>query len=427
MTLISNQVPEAFDLDFKSEMYGGSDRDKRDAATDVAALANTSGGLIVAGIEEDDQARAAKASGVALVEADERRIRQIVGSQVVPMPVIDVFRVEDPARPGHGFVLIAVARSPLAPHAVMVNEGLRYPRRNGATTRYLSEPEVAAAYRERFAAVHRQSDRAREIEVDAVGRLSTADDQVWVVTSLVPDLAGELALDQAALSTARAELVNRRPLIMPSSLAWGQVSVGPRRLLADGSLNSGRTARWLSADLHADGAGVFAAHALRPTSGPAASGTGAPEPRNVVADSVVNGILSGLRFLARHARDRTAAGGNALVRSQLYPVSQQQPLELCQYQGGFINTLGTRAITDAAPVPERAAPLDALADDGPGLVSAAYLLANDIFQGFGYAEAAQLTRDGALRLPYWNPDWQPHLQQWADSVGIGTTRDTLPG
>ena len=203
MTLISNQVAEAFDLDFKSEMYGSSDRDKRDAATDVAALANTAGGLIIGGIAEDDQARAAAAPGVALSDADERRIRQIVASQVVPMPVIDVMRVEDPARPGHGLVLIAVPRSPLAPHAVIVNEGLRYPRRNGATTRYLSEPEVAAAYRERFAAAHRQADRAREIEADALDRLAVADDQVWVVTSLVPDLPGELVIDQAALSAAR--------------------------------------------------------------------------------------------------------------------------------------------------------------------------------------------------------------------------------
>jgi hypothetical protein len=46
MTLISNQVAEAFDLDFKSEMHGSSDRDKRDAATD-AALANTAGGLLI--------------------------------------------------------------------------------------------------------------------------------------------------------------------------------------------------------------------------------------------------------------------------------------------------------------------------------------------------------------------------------------------
>ncbi len=169
MALISNQVPEAFDLDFKSEMYGPTDKDRRDAATDVAALANTAGGLLVLGIEEDDQARATAAPGLELSEADERRIRQIVGSQVVPMPVLDVLRVEDPDRPGYGLVLIAVPRSPLAPHAVVVNDGLRYPRRNGATTRYLSEPEVADAYRERFARPRRQADRAREIEADALG------------------------------------------------------------------------------------------------------------------------------------------------------------------------------------------------------------------------------------------------------------------
>ena len=109
MALISNRVPEAFDLDFKSEMYGPTDRDRRDAATDVAALANTAGGLLVLGIDEDDQARATAAPGLELSEADERRIRQIVGSQVVPMPVLDVLRVEDPDRSGHGLVLIVVS------------------------------------------------------------------------------------------------------------------------------------------------------------------------------------------------------------------------------------------------------------------------------------------------------------------------------
>src|SRR6266700_1804252 len=169
MTLISDRVPEAFDLDFKSEMYGPTDRDRRDAATDVAALANTAGGLLILGIEEDSQARATAAPGLTLSEADERRIRQIVGSQVVPMPQIDVLRVEDPNRLGRGLVLVAIPRSPLAPHAVVVNDGLRYPRRNGATTRYLSEPEVADAYRQRFARPRRQADRAREIEADALG------------------------------------------------------------------------------------------------------------------------------------------------------------------------------------------------------------------------------------------------------------------
>lgn len=264
LTLISNQVSEAFDLDFKSELYGSSDRDKRDAATDVAALANTAGGLLILGIEEDDQARACAAPGVVLSDAEERRIRQIVGSNVVPMPVIDVLRVQDPASPGHGLILIAVPRSPLAPHAVLVNEGLRYPKRNGAATRYLSEPEVADAYRGRFASVHRQEDRAGEIEADALSRLATTDDQAWIVVSLVPDLAGELAVDQTALAAARTELLAQCPLILPTGLSWTRVNIGRRRLLADGTSGNARLSRYLSADLHGDGAAVFAAFVLNP-------------------------------------------------------------------------------------------------------------------------------------------------------------------
>jgi predicted HTH transcriptional regulator len=116
ITLIDNQIAEAFDLDFKSELYGNSDKEKRDAATDVAALANTAGGLLILGIAEDNQARAVAAPGVSIAEEEERRIRQIVGSQVVPLPVLDVLRIEDPTRSGHGLILIAVPRSPLGPH-----------------------------------------------------------------------------------------------------------------------------------------------------------------------------------------------------------------------------------------------------------------------------------------------------------------------
>lgn len=427
MTLINNQVPEAFDLDFKSQMYSASEREKHNAATDVAALANTAGGLLILGIEEDDQARAAAAPGVALSDADERRIRQIVGSQVVPMPVIDVLRIPNPALSGHGLVLIAVPRSPLAPHAVLVNEGLRYPKRNGATTRYLSEPEVADAYRERFAAAHRQSDRAREIEADALNRLATTNDQAWIVVSLVPDLPGELLIDQNALSAARSELIGKKPLIMPTSLQWVRVSIGRRRLLADGSMDNSRMARYLSTDLHSDGAGVFSAFVLSPGSPAVVSSTGEPEARRVSDEAAVNGILSGLRFLARYARDSAAAGGNALVRTQLYPVGQQQPLMLSQKRrGGFIDSLGTQFMADAVAPPERVASLDGLAADGPELVSAAYLLASDLFQEFGAAEAAQLTRDGRVRLPYWNQEWLPHVEQWSTAAGIGTTQETLP-
>ena len=82
MTLVSNQVPEAFDLDYKAELYGGSDSAKRTLAGDVAALANTAGSLLVLGIGEDDQARASTAPGVSVAGAEIARIRQTVAANV---------------------------------------------------------------------------------------------------------------------------------------------------------------------------------------------------------------------------------------------------------------------------------------------------------------------------------------------------------
>ena len=41
------------DLEFKRERYGTSDGQKKEAAYDVAALANASGGVIIIGMQED--------------------------------------------------------------------------------------------------------------------------------------------------------------------------------------------------------------------------------------------------------------------------------------------------------------------------------------------------------------------------------------
>jgi capsule polysaccharide export protein KpsE/RkpR len=126
----------------------------------------------------------------------------------------------------------------------------------------LSEPEVADAYRTRFAATHFQEERAREIEDTTLTRLATTDDQAWVVVSLVPDLPGELIIDQAALRAVRAELMGQHPLIMPVSTRWVRVNIARRRILADGTMNESRQARYLSAELYGDGAGVFGAFVL---------------------------------------------------------------------------------------------------------------------------------------------------------------------
>jgi len=90
--IVENEVTEDFDLDFKSELYGSSDKAKHDLATDVAALASTAGGVVVLGVTEDEQARATAAPGVTLSDAETSRMRQIIASKVAPMPQFDILK-----------------------------------------------------------------------------------------------------------------------------------------------------------------------------------------------------------------------------------------------------------------------------------------------------------------------------------------------
>lgn len=442
-SLVTSSVQEAFDLDFKQELYGRGDSDKRALAGDVAGLANTAGGIIVLGIEGDEHSRATATPGVELSDGEVRRIYQVVASLVSPMPVLDVRPLPDAAmaqpesatasgdrpNPTRGFIVLAVPRSPNAPHAVLVNEALRYPKRNGSTTRYLSEPEVATGYRERFASAQRQTVRVDEIEREAIGRLDVVD-APWIVVTLVPDLAGDLTLSSDVYRTFRQQISDQPAMVMGSGRSFYRTRVGRRRLLADGTSDYSPLARRVSLELHTDGSGVYGIHVpdlgewqqrqLLPTEGE-------PQPQIVGDEWIALGVMSGLLHLAQHARDRAAAGGTALVRAQLFPVSAEQPTEIGSNRVVGVAPRSTHALT-VAPVPgEAAAPLDELAEPGPSLVATAALLIDELGQAFGIPEMGQLTRDGRLRRRSWDNSQQAEIIDWANSHGIQVTDEELSG
>lgn len=141
--LADTGVEEAADLDFKRQQYSPSDRGKKDR------------------MKEDDQARAIGASNMPISDGEANRMLQIIAG-IGPLPTVDVRLAEDPDKPGTGFIIVSVPRSAAGPHAVLVNDSLRYPRRHGRTTVYLREPEVAPAYRERFAGLRSKLDAAAD-------------------------------------------------------------------------------------------------------------------------------------------------------------------------------------------------------------------------------------------------------------------------
>ncbi|MER5436476.1 ATP-binding protein [Streptomyces sp. NPDC002588] len=424
--LKTNAVSESYDLEFKGELYGGNDKAKRDLAGDVAALANTAGGVLLLGVAEDDQARATELPGVALSDAEVLRIRNIVADQVHPLPTFDVKQIEDPDKPGHGILMIAVPRSPSAPHGVLVNEGLRYPRRNGASIIYLMEAEVAAAYQDRFARRQSRHDDLLRYERDLIGRLDVSD-QTYVVVTLVPDLSGDFTLDTKALRAFQQETRDKDLLVIPRGAYVRHVTVGSRRLMAHGG-SEPAMAKWIACELHQSGAGTFAALAANRTD---LARPGQVDENTTVSriedEDLVLDIWSGLRLLARHARDRAAAGGTATVRVTIVPVNTDLPAELRHPRGhaNFGGSLGTHQVTES-PQATSVFDIDDLAEDGPGLIAAASILAAGLIQHFGYPETLQMTTDGVIRTKYWSSQrYGPGVQQWATQANVDMTDDTV--
>ena len=189
--IIALGVQEDSDIDFKQSLYGNSDSEKRALAGDVAAMANSIGGVLILGIGERDGA-ATELSPVSIAEEEAIRMRQILGGLVSPLPDVNIVSVPS-SEPTRGYWIIEIPRSPLQPHAVRVGDSLRYPRRYGATTGYMTESEVADRYRNRFLLASDQTSRARRILAEAIQRLNRKD-YAWLALALVPNLPGEIEI-----------------------------------------------------------------------------------------------------------------------------------------------------------------------------------------------------------------------------------------
>lgn len=412
-SLVDAHVREDFDLDFKGARYGTSDADKRALQSDVAALANADGGLIIIGVAEDEHAQASALSLVELGDAEMNRMRQIIAG-VLPTPRTEIYPLADDQ--DRGCFVIAIPRSPLAPHAVPVNEGLRYPVRHGATTRYLSEPEVAAAYRRRDVAAKDQLTRLEEVERSGLLRLNPT--QPWVAVTAVPELVGDMPIDMAALHVFQSQILGRRGnFALAINVEFTRVGVGQRRLLADGSggQNFGNnTAQYLSLDAHRDGATFWAAQ-LWGLDGLQDSPVADAD---VVSDEVITQcILEGLLHAGHNATARTHAGGTVAIRVRLLPALGRL-MALGEVRRGYPILRG-QTLSGESVTSETFADVDDLGPS-PALLQSAKLLSDEIAQSFGIPEMGQFTAEGAFAVHAWHGSRAHPVIQWGIARGLAT-------
>lgn len=424
------EAAESEDLDYKRDHYRKDDCGREELAKDIASFANRSGGLLVLGMAEN-KGVPSKVFDVDLDDAHLRHIRQVIAASTAPPIPYDAIPVHNPDAPGTGFLLLAVPRSPAGPHAVTApptgrtQTALRYPRRGGSRTEWLTETDVATAYRARFTAASERDQRLADVEAELVDALATRTTPQLIVT-LIPEQAGDMVIDSERFARYEQELQATQLRLGQPGATFGQITVGPRRLIV--SEGNGRySAR---AELHRDGSATIAV----PLNGRIwVDDYEEAELHTAEPGDVVYPLLCALPFLATHARDRAAANGLAHASATLVADMATHPTQARVFDPERPDTVPFR-VDRIDPTTGRPRPftlgfspyatadagvlLDDLADCERGLLQATAVLADELLQAYGYPETGLITRSGELNPAAFSQHNTGAVAQWAQQRGL---------
>jgi hypothetical protein len=393
-------VREAADLDFKSVLYDRGDAGKNDLAADIAAMANSQGGIILLGIGEENGV-AASLKPVSISDEEERRMHSIVSDSVFPRVEFEVRPIRSAASVDQGFYAIVVPRSSLAPHGQRMKGSWRYYVRNGAANRLLSESEIADAYRRRFAAHESRAQRLEEVHGGVRG-VPTDSPFLWLALSLVPMTPGAMMLDRRTLGALR-EWATTYARGSAGDSPFGrhyqsiQATTGVGRAILIENLDCSLTTDESYVELHSDGS-AFTARALR----------FGPQPEQLVDEEIVLSVAGMLRFATDHATRNAAARGDALVQLG-WPTAAFQK-HAAGYALGHGRSGGSRwnplnrdqTVPLLPETPVRSVHLDSIASDATDWILATRMLVTDIFQAFGVPEVPQISSNGEIRSRYFS-------------------------
>lgn len=424
--LVAGGVREDADLDYKQQRYGNSDQAKRDLAGDLAAMANGRGGLIIIGIRDDNDV-AAELTPVELVDGEEARIRQTAASNIAPHLAFDVRTVPTVDDLARGYYLVTIPPSSLRPHAVRKDRDLRYPLRDGTTTRWLSEPEVADLYRDRFTVAAGQAGRIDEILDDGLAPMDLSE-EAFLAVALVPTGAGSMPIDLERVAAvgqwAREQVgpANWFEGFFDAQAPPGAPGVGAHRVTLTTIYGTEKPPAWLYAELYDDGAG-FACTRL---TDPRRAWSGDHPGTWISNEGLLFELGRSLLLLGRHAGENCGAWGDALIEARVVSADRSRLAYLGPHNHPEPVAGGSELPTPVAAVSRHTAVVDGLARLGEQLLATTRLVATDLFHAYGSPEVRQITPDGRLRYRHFRGG-EAQLRPWAESRSLEVTDETVEG
>jgi len=185
--LVDNKTSEIKTLEYKQELPGPKDSDKKEFLADISSFANASGGDVIYGIGEavdENGKKTGEPEAVVPIEdvnADEakRRIEDLVRAGIEPRIRIHVKEISGYGDDGEGFViLIRISQSFVSPHMVKFGNTSRFFCRNSAGKYQLDVHEIRNA----FLATDSQAERIRRFIQDRLAKIMADETPVRLST-----------------------------------------------------------------------------------------------------------------------------------------------------------------------------------------------------------------------------------------------------
>lgn len=257
---------EANDLDWKGPLPPAKGLAQTDFPKDVAAMANSGGGLIVYGVEESQKAATGRVDVGEFNETYERSLRSAAITAISP-PVfgLNVHRLK--SADGKRAIVVEVPASIDGPHLIYRNDYFGAPVRNDSDTVWMKERQIEAMYRARF-----EERRHASEALDALFGEATAgrdsDKRAWLIAVAhprIPVLRERMTRDRARYVWATTEplalaYAGREGMHPLENVDRDNPRPGLRRWVAV-SMATGDGSRWKEAwmSIHHDGSVTLAA------------------------------------------------------------------------------------------------------------------------------------------------------------------------
>jgi hypothetical protein len=413
--LITNAVVEHQRLEYKSQLPGTTQDERREFARDVAAIANGGGGVLLIGIEDDANDAATRVTPVAL-GGEITRLTQIANSLIEPYLRMDVHEVQIGGP--DGVIVIEVPSSQRRPFAVSEGARLGYYRRTGRNRHPLSEVEVAQMYQARGIRVESVAARIQSLIARVAERLGD-DPPPAIYIAIVPLESYERLFrpDRETLAQVRnlgwqpvfgtggvgdVIFTDLRPGFKRVDLARGHEDNVIRRygwmefnddgaflgvIVGDEDLQRGR------ADLQEGQQGLPGFYDTRITC-------------ELVARLYAYGLLA----------EHFDVHGELAITVGIAP--KGLPATVTTGPGRW-EADRTEVVTSSVQT-SLSADVEDLVEIGSVLRVAAPLL-DDLMTAFGWPRCFQLERDGTIRLRFWGDGWTQNVQRWAEGLDLPTT------